>query len=94
MKGLDQAYAYILECYWNFVTSFAFDAPTVSNSLPVDVCSFPSLGSFRKRLLQSTSTIAPHTQCCSVVLTIGSRNFLFDCMLLVVRPQSLLICVD
>ena len=33
-----------------FGYSFAFDAPTVWNALPDEICAFPSLASFRKQL--------------------------------------------
>ena len=33
-----------------FGFSFAFDAPTVWNSLPEDICASPTMASFRKKL--------------------------------------------
>ena len=37
-------------CSEQFGLSFAFDAPTVWNSLPEDIHASPTIGSFRKKL--------------------------------------------
>ena len=47
-RFLNSIHLYIIEK--NFGRSFAFDAPTVWNDLPYEVCSVPPLTCFRKNL--------------------------------------------